>query len=156
MNKNPLTLALKRLSVRAYSQKELEGYLDKFDFSREQIKDVLAQLRSWGYLDDQKYAVSLINHYTNYKQYGYFYILNKLQEKGISEEIITSLLNDYDEQEELERACHLAEKYIANKANQKSAEQLKSMLARHLSRKGFLTANIMTIVNGNFTYLINS
>ena len=152
MNKNPLTLALKKLSVRAYSQKELESYLVKYDFSREQIKEVLVQLLSWGYLNDQRYAVNLLNYYTNHKQYGYFFIYKKLQEKGLSEQIITAVLIDYDEQEELERVRHLAEKYIANKVNQKSAEQLKNMLARHLSRKGFLTTNIMTILNENFTF----
>jgi len=152
MNKKPLTLALKKLSIRAYSQKELESYLLKYDFSREQIKEVIAQLLSWGYLDDQKYAVYLLNHYTNHKQYGYFFIYQKLQEKGIPEQIITALLIDYDEQKELARARNLAEKFIANKGNQKSAEQIKNMLARYLSRKGFSTANIMTIINENFTY----
>jgi regulatory protein len=152
MNKNPLTLALKKLSVRAYSEKELENFLVKYGFSREQIKEVLAQLLSWGYLNDQRYAANLINHYTNYKQYGYFFLYKKLQEKGIPEQIIISVLTDYDQQEELERARRLAEKYLANKVKQKSAEQLKNMLARHLSRKGFLTANIMTIINENFTY----
>lgn len=150
MSKDPLVLALKKLSARAYSQKELEEYLVKFDFSPEQIEEVMTKLLSWGYLDDKKLALDWYTYYTTQKPHGYLYIYKKLQEKGIPTQLITSLLDDYDEKKELELARSLAEKIMLNKANQKSSFQLKNRLARHLYRKGFSKANIMIILEEKF------
>ncbi|MGI6589025.1 MAG: regulatory protein RecX [Peptococcia bacterium] len=141
-----MVLALKKLSSRAHSQKELEKYLAKYNFSQDEINEVIIKLLSWGYLDDKKLAMDWYMYYTSNKPHGYLYIYKKLQEKGIPKEIITSLLEDYDEEKELARARNLAEKFIANKVNQKSQYKLKSMLARYLYRKGFLEVNIMKIL----------
>jgi regulatory protein len=150
MSKNPLALALKKLSSRAYSQKELERYLAKFDFSQEQTEEVVTKLLSWGYLDDQKLAMDWYTYYTTKKPHGFIYIYKKLQEKGIPEQLITSLLADYDEKKELKLARSLAEKIIVNKTNRKSPRQLKNMLARHLYCKGFSKVNIMIVLEENF------
>ena len=150
MSKNPLVLALKKLSSRAYSQKELEKYLARFNFSQEQIEEVMVKLLAWGYLDDKQLAMDLYTYYTSTKPHGSLYIYKKLREKGISEQLITLILEDYDEKKELEIARSLAEKFIANKAKQKSLDKLKGMLARHLYSKGFSKTNIMVIINENF------
>ncbi|HHY06532.1 MAG TPA: regulatory protein RecX [Clostridia bacterium] len=146
MSKSLLAVALKKLSSRAYSQKELEKYLAKRNFSQAEIKEAITKLQSWGYLNDQKLAMDWYMYYTNNKPHGYLYIYKKLQAKGISAEVISSLLEDYDQEKELERARGLAEKFIANKAKQTQQDKLKGMLARHLYRKGFLQVNIMKIL----------
>lgn len=150
-NKNPLNLALKKLSARTYTQKEIETYLAKYGFNREQIKNVLDQLLSWGYLDDKKLARDCYTYYTQNKPHGYLYIYKKLQEKGVPEHLITSVLDEYDEKKELELARDLAEKYLKYQAEQKSPELIKNMLARHLYRKGFSKTNIMTILYEKFS-----
>lgn len=149
-HKNPLSLALKKLTYRAYSQKELALFLSKFDFDQQQIDEVMSQLLSWGYLDDQKLALNYLNYYTEQKPHGCLYISKKLAEKGISKEIISSVLDNYDRNKELELARSLAEKFINNKTRQKSVEQLKSMVARHLYNKGFSKTSIITVLNEKF------
>lgn len=149
MRKDALALALKKLSYRAYSQKQLETYLDTFEFSREQIEAVMIKLQNWGYLDDQKLAYDWYEYLLN-KPYGYSYIYSKFQEKGIPQQIINSVLADYDEKKELELARGLAKKFISGKLGQEPGSKIREKLARHLYRKGFSRANILNIISNIF------
>lgn len=151
MSKNPLPLALKRLSFRAYSQRELENYLVKRNFSERQIKETITQLLEWGYLNDAQLAKDWYRHYTQHKSYGYFYLCHKLRSKGFCETTITSLLANYDREKEYKRVQLLAEKFMANKATKTQPQKLKEKLARHLYRRGFLQENIMKVLTENFS-----
>lgn len=151
MKKDALVLALKKLSYRAYSEKELDDYLANAGFNQEQREEVLHKLLSWGYLDDQKLAVYWFEYYTNHKPLGYVCLYKKLQEKGIPQNLILAVLEKYDEKKELELGRSLAEKFISKKTNRESAIQMKNSLARHLQRKGFSRTNIMKILSDNFS-----
>ncbi len=151
MSKDPLVIALKKLSYRAYSQKEMEEYLAKAGYNRDQRQEVLDQLMEWRYLDDQKLASSLCEYYIRYKPMGYSLIYNKLQQKGIPHDYIVTALADYDKTKELEMADRLAGKFIIRQINKgEQTCKIKEALARHLQRKGFSTAIIFAIVSDNF------
>lgn len=150
MNKDPLVLALKKLSYRAYSQKEMEEYLKKAGYNREQRQAVLNQLIQWGYLDDRKLASSWCEYYLQHKPMGYSLIYNKLQQKGIPHDCIVAALEDYDNIKELELAGRLAEKFLLRRVKNEQNSKTKEALARHLSRKGFSTATIYNVLSDNF------
>lgn len=149
MSKDPLTLALKKMSYRAYTQKQLETYLANAGFTQEQIAEAIIKMQGWGYLDDQKLAVYWYESLLK-KPYGYSYIYKKLQEKGIPQHIIISVLEDYDDKKELELARSLTEKLIAGKLSREPLCRLKEKVARHLYRKGFSHTNIINIISDNF------
>lgn len=153
--KNPLVLALKRLTYRAASCKEIDDYLTKAGFDSTQRKKVQQQLIEWRYLDDRKLAASLSAEYFQHKHMGYSLIYQKLRQKGISHDDIMAALEHYDETQELAAAEYLAEKYLirVGKAEPPERERLsiiKNALARHLQRKGFSTAIILKIINDKF------
>jgi regulatory protein len=150
MKKDALVLALKKLSYRAYSEKELDSYLAKAGFNQEQREEVLQKLLSWGYLNDQKLAVYWFEYYIKHKPLGYTCLYKKLQEKGIPHEYILTVLAEYDEKKELELGRSLAEKFISKKTKREPVIHLKESLARHLQRKGFSGANITKILSDNF------
>ena len=142
-----MVLALRKLTRRAYSEKELELYLQKQKFSGDEILAVLAKLKKWGYLNDQQLAANLYEYYLRNKSYGYFYIRQKLHIKNIPAEIINSLLENYDLEQEFTRAQTLTEKFIKNKKRQKQPFQLGGMLSRYLSRRGFHQSTIRKIMH---------
>jgi len=153
--KNPLVLALKRLTYRAASCKEIDDYLTKAGFTAAQREIVLQQLKEWRYLDDRKLAISLCAEYQQHKHMGYSLICQKLRQKGIPHDDILAALEHYDEAQELEAAEYLAEKYLlrAEKDEQPEPERIckiKSALARHLQRKGFSRAITLKIINQRF------
>lgn len=150
MSKDPLVIALKKLSYRAYSQKEMEEYLAKAGYNREQRQEILHQLIQWHYLDDQKLASSLCEYYIQHKPMGYSLIYNKLRQKGIPHDYIVTALADYDKTKELEVAGRLAEKYLLREVECEQTSKVKAALARHLQRKGFSTAIIFEILTDNF------
>jgi regulatory protein len=153
--KNPLVLALKKLTYRAASCKEINDYLTKAGFDSAQRKKVLQQLKEWRYLDDRKLAVSLCEEYLQHKHMGYSLIYQKLRQKGIPHDDIMAALEHYDEAQELEAAEYLAEKYLLRAEKNEQPEhicKIKSALARHLQRKGFPRAIILKIINQRFDH----
>ncbi|MDD2401109.1 MAG: regulatory protein RecX [Clostridia bacterium] len=150
MEKNPLSVALKKLSYHSYSKKEMEKRLIILEYSKEEIADVVAKLLDWGYLNDSKLALYFYEYYTNIKPCGYFYIKNKLIEKGIPQEIIDSVLTNYDQDEEYIVAKRVSEKFLNNKEYDMSSVTIKGKLARCLNRKGFSNSTILKVLSDNF------
>ncbi len=56
MSKKSLSIAMKKLSYRSYSQNKLKEILSKYNFDDNDIYDTIETLISYGYLDDNKLA----------------------------------------------------------------------------------------------------
>ena len=82
-----LSKTLNYLSFSMHSKKEIYQYLDqKCDetYLESDKKKIVSALISLGYIDDYNYSINLINHYKASK--GKTFIINKLKQKGISED----------------------------------------------------------------------
>lgn len=140
MSRSAYGHAIKKLSLRAYSEQELRQTLQKADYPASEIEEALEKLLKNRFLDDAKLAESLYYYYTERKPCGPALLRQKLLQKGLTVEIIGATLDSYDEQTELELAVTLADKYC-QRAGRSSAS-----LARFLQRKGFRRNVVLTII----------
>lgn len=74
------------------SKKEIERYLSDKDYDGEVIKEAVARLDSYHYIDDRVYAECYIR--SKSEKYGKFRLKADLIKKGVSGSIIDELLDD--------------------------------------------------------------
>lgn len=144
-SKDPMVMALKKLSRRWYSKKEISDYLYKNGFDEEISADVINKLIEWGYLNDSRLAGSILTHYTSIKLCGRRLIAQKMNIRGIPPEMMESTLESYSLDKELVCCRHLAHSYASRK-NLADRNNLISSLSRFLERKGFSTGMILKII----------
>ncbi len=114
------------------SEKGVKDYLKKKGFDAKIIASALNKLHEYGFIDDEKFAKNYVESISKSK--GKRAVEMKLKQKGISQEIVDSLLENVDEDEEIENATHLAEKFVKNR--QKDTN-LKQKCLAHLVYKGY-------------------
>jgi len=142
MVKDAFELALKKLSIRAYSQEELKNVLTKAGFGCRQTANALEKLAGMGYLNDEDLARDIYSYYTSRKPCGRILLTEKLKQKGIPSRTIDSILETFTAEKELNLAHQLAAKYMAKKP----AAAGRS-LARYLSARGFSYDIVRKIIN---------
>ena len=163
MKKEILHRAVDLLSRREHSHKELHQKLMKKDFASDEILPVLAYLIEKDYLSDERFAQSTLRVRVD-KGFGWLYIKNELNQKGVCSTIINEL-NKNDEidwylQAELAYnkrfSTPLVDYYVhenddrnalsKNKAYQAAVKE-KAKRMRFLQYRGFSPDQIMTVLN---------
>lgn len=127
--------ALRLLSYRQRSEKEIEMALRRKGYEEVNIDHTLDYLKRNKYIDDEYFAKSFIADKQNLNGYGYQRIKFELVKKGISKEIIESyLINDSDE--EFELAMDIASKRLKSYSNQ-DKNTIWRKLGGFLQRRGY-------------------
>ncbi len=94
---------LNYLSYSAHSKHEIYAYLDKQDkkgeYSQEDKMAIVKRLKDLSYVDDLAYAKGIVNYYRDTK--GKSYIINFLKSKLVENEIIETVVEIYDDEEEV-------------------------------------------------------
>ena len=85
--------ALKYISIRMRSKKEMRDYLKKYEYSPSEISFALDSLQKDGYLDDKAYAKAYVNDQINLGSHGPRRIYYDLKKLGIDEKYINDALN---------------------------------------------------------------
>ena len=130
--------AIKYLSA-IKSEKQVKDYLYTKGYSRKVVDFVLLKLKEYNYINDENFAKIYIQNYQIKK--GKKLLEFELQTKGISREIISTLLEDFDDNLECMRA--LAEKFLKNKPRDKKTA---IKLSNHLFSKGYAYEKINKIL----------
>lgn len=130
-----LEKSFRLLGIRPRSQKELEKKLEEKGFDQKIIQKTLKRIIELGYLDDEKFARAWLEA-RKLSGKGKFIVQRELRKKGVDEELIKKILEEYKEEDEFERVLELAEKKIKTYKNLKPFEQ-KQKLARFLASRGF-------------------
>lgn len=126
--------ALRFLSYRQRSYKEVLDKLKKEGFSHEIINETMDFLKRYNLVDDLAFAKNFMMDKANLNKYGPVRIKYELYNKGIPEGIIDEVLEDYDD--EYSVALELAKKKIKSyKNDDKNAIYRK--LGGFLQRRGF-------------------
>ncbi|HHV45848.1 MAG TPA: hypothetical protein GXX53_02900 [Tissierellia bacterium] len=126
--------ALKFLSYRQRSQKEIEDKLKKEGFSDEIIEKTVDFLKSYNLIDDIAFAKNFMMDKSNINKYGPERIRYELYMRGISKDIIDEVLEGYGDEYSI--ALDLAKKKIKSyKGNDRNAIYRK--LGTFLQSKGF-------------------
>ena len=90
-----LSKALALLTRRSYSEAELRRKLEGFD--PDEVEAVVERLRKWGYLNDQAYAQAFVAR--RLRRYGPRRLRYELLRRGVSEQLVDELMNEWDEVE---------------------------------------------------------
>jgi len=125
---------LRLLSRRMRSEYELVAYLKRNKFDEATRKRVIAYCTEHGYLNDREYARVFIRDKQNLNQYGFNKIRSQLAKRGISGEIIESLADSRDRDEEFKIGLKLAQKRLIQI---KDKTRVKAKLYRYLWQRGF-------------------
>lgn len=122
-----LNYALKLLSYRGRSERELINRLSIKGYSDEEIKKSLEELKDIGLIDDRKIALDFKNYAKETKKLGSMGIRNFLLSRGIPIDVIEEICDDNDEEED---AYELIQKRIRNLEDEKAKKRIYSLLQR--------------------------
>lgn len=125
-------LAAGYLEKYVVSRRGIEQYLRRKGFDGKTISAAVKKLQEYGLIDDEKFAKNLYESLSG--RMGQRAIAQKLKSKGVSAEIVETLLENVDPDQQLETATALAEKFCKNR--QKDAKIRQKCLA-HLVYKGY-------------------
>lgn len=137
--------SLKYLKNQLRSQKEIEEYLNKKEYTKEEIEFTILRLSKQGYLNDLNYAKVFVEHQLILTSNGPSKIKFELQKKGITEDNIEEALKIYTVekmQDKITKLIHKMQKSNHNKSNQ----VLKQKIITNLSNQGFPKNMIISLL----------
>ncbi|HHX25025.1 MAG: recombinase RecX [Clostridiales bacterium] len=141
--------ALKLLGYRARSEHEIRSRLDQKGYESIIIEETVRFLKKNNYIDDYAFAKALVNDELNLKKSGEGLIKQKLLQKGISKEIIQSVLKELlDEEESLAACIKLAEKKLNTSYRDDAPMDKMRKVAAFLQRRGYPYSMIKKAVRG--------
>lgn len=139
-------IAIKYISVRLRSIKEIRDYLKKKEDNNELINTSVDKLIKMGYLDDDRFTKAFIKDKLNFTNMGDYKIKMELQRLGVSNEIIETNISLIDDSIINEKIKKLIEKDI--KTNRKyNGLNLKNKIYNHLVTIGYSKEKVITILN---------
>lgn len=139
-----LSVAIKQLSDRNCSERDLRRYLEKEFLELPEldkcIDESMARLRELHLINDNRLAENIAQRYSHK---GNRFIAQTLRQKGVSDEVITSVLDSLED--ERHRALDEARRKGSRKTG-KDLEELKTRLVRFLSGRGFSHDSIKAVI----------
>lgn len=138
--------ALKILSSRWRSKKEIGEKLKDKGFEEGTREETISWLKELGYTDDEKFGYQWAKYKIENRSYGLIRISYELNKKGVDRQIITTIVDRLrDEFDERKIAMAAAEKKV--KGMQKSQSALRKIYG-YLTRKGFPSAIVIDVMDG--------
>jgi len=89
--------AMRFLSYRPRSEREVEMRLRKKSYAPEQISTVVDRLRKRGYLDDMEFARFWVSNRQSFSPRGPRLLRSELRQKGVSQEVVDAILQEQSE-----------------------------------------------------------
>lgn len=141
-----MEMAVKYISIRLRSIKEVKDYLLKKGGSNNEVEDAVQRLIESGYLDDDRFTKAFIKDKLKFTTIGDYKIKMQLNKVGVSTSIIEDNMNKIDEHIIEEKIKKIIEK--DKKTNKKySGQILKNKIYNHLLNQGYSQEKVITIIN---------
>lgn len=141
-----MEMAVKYISIRLRSIKEVKDYLLKKGGSNNEVEDAVQKLIESGYLDDDRFTKAFIKDKLKFTTIGDYKIKMQLNKLGVSTSIIEDNMNKIDEHIIEEKIKKIIEK--DKKTNKKySGQILKNKIYNHLLNQGYSQEKVITITN---------
>lgn len=137
-------IALRRLSVRARSRKELAHDLARRDVPPDAAAQVLDRFTEVGLIDDAAFAVQWVE--SRGSRSGASRLRQELRQKGIADELIAEAVSGRDDDADLTAARTLALRKVATMGRLDRAVR-ERRLGALLGRRGFSTAVIRRVLS---------
>jgi len=135
-----MSYALYSISQKMYSKKSLSDKLINRGFEKEDIKKVISRFIELNYINDEEFAKTLVD-YLRKKGKGPYYIQNELKQHNISSEILNSVLNCQDEEDEPYNQIISIMKKKFSKFDGKDKNEVRKV-AMFFQRRGFSSQDI--------------
>lgn len=128
--------AINYLARRMRSEKEIVDYLAKKEIEEPIIEEVIHKLTAQKYINDLEFALAFVRTQVNTTDKGSNVIKSELKEKGMTERIIVTALEEFPLKQQIERAVKISEKFFQKNAKD-SLKVQKQKLENLLLRKGY-------------------
>lgn len=138
--------ALYLLEHRAHSKKELERKIACAEFDKDAAKAAADRMEELGLIDDEQYARRLTQELFTRKKFGVRRVKQELREKGIADEIIALVLEEFspETEETVEKIRELIErKYPMAQEDEKVRRRAVAALQRY----GYKLEDIFAVLN---------
>lgn len=134
--------SLHMIGRRSHSEHELEQKLKYKKYSYDGIQNVILRLKEYGYINDIQLAENLFNKYLQTGKYSLKQIIYKLKQRGLSDAIITNIVDDHDNVDEWQSAL----KVVMTRYKILDATT-KEKIYRYLATKGFSSTSITKVLD---------
>ena len=124
------------------TEKELCDKLKKTGYSEETVSAAMEYVKSFGYIDDARYASRYIESFRDRK--SRVKMTYDMAAKGVDREVIEKAFLEYPEYDETDLIRRLAEKKIRGKDLTDPAVYQKT--AAYLARRGFASGDIVKVL----------
>ena len=138
--------ALRFLTPKARTVREIENHLDGCDHSEMEIFETVERLKNAGLLDDEKYAADFIETRLNTKPVSRMKLREQLVGHFIDPEIIDNALSAVPDDAELENARAVAEKYFRQFEGLEPSERLRRV-GLMLTSRGYSYDDVKTVLS---------
>jgi regulatory protein len=130
--------ALRLLSVRPRSRRELEVRLRGAGFETDEVQAELARLEAVGLVDDEAFARAVVEHELTVRRSGRRAVVSRLASRGVGRDTIEAALQEQDASApaDAERALELALSRAPRLARV-GPEQAFTRLVGFLARRGY-------------------
>ncbi|WP_042351754.1 recombination regulator RecX [Bacillus massiliigorillae] len=128
--------ALHYLAHRMRSEAEVVRKLKEKEYEEHIIKEVIHKLYTLKFLNDEEFAIALVNTRMNAADKGPVIIAQELKQKGISDVHAEAALQLYTNERQIQHAEKQILKLVKNKSNASTIE-LKRKIEQTLIRKGY-------------------
>lgn len=130
--------ALRLLSVRHRSRRELQIRLLRAGFEAGEVEDELGRLEAVGLVDDEEFARQVVEHELRTRRSGRRAVVSRLAAKGVSKETIELTIQEAAQEggTDEERALELATDR-ASRLHGLAPERAFSRLTGFLARRGY-------------------
>lgn len=133
LKNNILENALRFLSFRPRSEKEVKDFLKRKKVSPLKINLIISSLKKQGLIDDYQFASWWVEQRGEFRPKGKKALIFELKKRGIEEEIIDKVLSSLDEKKLAWKALLKKEEFFSRL----SGEDLKRKIFNFLSSRGF-------------------
>lgn len=130
------------------SQQEVRNKLYTWGLYSTEVEDVIADLITENFINEERFAFSYVSGKFNMKQWGKLKIAQGLKSKGVSPRLITEALNSIAD----DKYLAMLEKVLSKKQNQlneKHPYKKKMKLIQYAAGKGFEKDLIFDVLSDN-------
>lgn len=139
-------MAIKYISIRLRSIKEVRDYLSKKCDNSYYIDMAMDKLIGYKYLDDDRFTKAFINDKINFTMMGDYKIRKELERYGVDNDIINNNIINIDRSVIIDRIKKIIDKDI--RCNKKySGIILKNKIFNHLITQGYSKEIVIDIIN---------
>lgn len=141
-------IAVHHLARRMRSEKEVRDYLLQKEVEGPVIDEIIHKLTNQKYINDAEFALAFVRTQANTTDKGPDLIKLELKDKGISPEILMQALEEFPQEQQIEKAGKITGKFLSKTAKESWKVQ-KLKLEQLLLRKGYTYDVIQLAIQEN-------